>query len=124
MLTKKEFCSAVETVKAELHKKFATELALAEYLGCNRMGICFGFDMIDLSIKLLEHLFDNDIIGHFIYDNLEVDSDGCSEVELALPCGNCKTYWIKTAAQLYDYVVACGKVKQHSDKTCNHACMR
>lgn len=124
MLTKKEFCFAVEIIKAELNKKFDTELALAEYLGCDRMSICFGFDMIDLSIKLLEHLFDNDIIGHFVYDNLELDSDGCSEVELALPCGEHKTYRIKTAADLYDYLVAYGKVKQHSDKTCNHACMR
>lgn len=124
MLTKKDFCSAVETIKSALYKKFDTELALAEYLGCDRMKICLGFDMIDLPIKLLEHIFDNDIIGHFVYDNLEVDDDGYTEVELKLPCGEYKTYRIKTAAHLYDYIVACGKVKKHSDKTCNHACMR
>ena len=66
--------------------------------------------------NMLDKLFDDRIIGDWIYENIVLDDKGGFEMSVKSNCGKDKSFYINDEAGIYDHLV--WKLKQNNHVDC------
>ena len=114
MISKEMFVEMMKKIKKCIDVGLDMECNYSEWFnlkGVDHPMVDFGFFMANT----MEKIFDEKMVGDWIYDNIVLDENSGFEMWTKSNCGAEKTFYIKDESDIYDYLVWRSKQKNHVD---------